>query len=280
MTDSLEPFTHDLHFDVPAGLVDRAKAAAVEAPVRETRELGQTSRSGDTEEPLLRNRRADRDWSMGRRTELLAGIAAAVLALIVIGTFAYIRGVTSPSPVAPVLIDPTIKQYQTLIAADQQTTINFLNYQCTVNPPESAACADAAAVAIDRLQQFLSDLNQSRPPARFAAIDSRMRNHLGLAIADLRAVIAANKAMDVSGAAMAVTASMSERDALDRETGAVIFSRQETVQSYSAIVRAGNSNLLACDVCQQLASQNQVSCLASQTPSCADAIAATKLQVE
>lgn len=39
--------------------------------------------------------------SMGRRTELAAGIAAVVLAAIVIGSFAYIRAVTRPHTVAP-----------------------------------------------------------------------------------------------------------------------------------------------------------------------------------
>jgi hypothetical protein len=281
MTDTLERFLQDLHFDVPAGLVDRAKAAAVDAPVRQPGELSETSRSRDTTQPLAPNRRADREWPMGRRTELLAGIAAAVLALIVIGTFAYIRGVATPRPAVPALPDLTIKQYQTLIASDQGTTTNnFLNYQCTVNPPESAACADEAAASIVRLQQYLSDLNQGRPPARFAAIAGRLRHHLGLAMADLGAVIAANKAGDVSGAATALTAAMNERDTLNREASAVIFSSQETVQSYSALVRTGNSNLLACDLCQKLVSQTVVPCQSTQGPGCADEVAATTLQVE
>ncbi len=266
MTDSLERFLQDLHFDVPSGLVDRAKAAAVDAPVHNAGELGQTSRILD---PL------------GRRTELIAGIAAAVLALIVIGTFVYIRGVTTPNRVIPALPDQTIKQYQTLIATDQQTTTNnFLNFQCTINPPESSVCADEATASIDRLQQYLLDLNQSRPPARFTAIDGRLRRHLGLVMADLRAVIAASKAGDVSGAAAALTAVMNERDTLNREANAITFSRQETPAGFAGIVSTGSSSLLACDLCQKLVSQTPVSCQSTQRPDCADEVAATTLQVE
>jgi hypothetical protein len=281
MTDSLERFLQDLRFDVPAGLVDRAKMATVDAPVRESSELGQMSRDLDMTHKLLPNRRADRDWPVGRRTELLAGIAAAVLALIVIGTFAYIRGVATPTPAVPALPNLTITQYQALIASDQGTTTNnFLNDQCDVNPPQSAACAGEAAAAIVRLQQYLSDLNQSRPPARFAAIDGRLRRHLGLVLADLRALIAAGKAGDVSGAATALTAATNERDTLSREASAIIFSSQETPLGYVGIVSTGSSNLLACDLCQKLVSQTPVPCQSTQGPGCADEIAATTLQVE
>jgi hypothetical protein len=254
MTDSLERFLEDLRFDVPAGLVDRAKAAA--AP----------------------RQRSDRDRPMGRRTELVVGIAAALLALIVIGTFAYIRIVASPRLVVPALPDPTTTQYQVRIAADQAAAFSFLEYQCTINPPLSTACADRAPVAIGLLQQWLDDLDQTRPPARFAAIDARLRYHLAVDIADLHAVIAANTAMDESGATAAVTAAMNERDTSNREASDIVFSSKETAGSYSAIVRSDSSKLRACDLCQKLVSQ--ASCQASQSSSCSDEIAATRLQVE
>lgn len=43
---------------------------------------------------------------MGRRTELAAGIAAVLLAALVIGSFAYIRAVTRPQTVAPPVTSP------------------------------------------------------------------------------------------------------------------------------------------------------------------------------
>jgi hypothetical protein len=38
--------------------------------------------------------------------------------------------------------------------------------------------------------------------------------------------------------------------------------------------------MLACDLCQKLVSQSQLSCQATQAPNCADEIAAMRLQVE
>lgn len=52
-------------------------------------------------ERLVRNGLADHHKPMGRRTELAAGIAAVVLAAIVVGTFAYIRVATRPHTIAP-----------------------------------------------------------------------------------------------------------------------------------------------------------------------------------
>lgn len=281
MTDSLERFLHDLHFEVPTGLVDRAKAAAIGAPrlPRDAREH-ETSLSRDAGPTELGPAVLSRPTGLGRRTEWAVGIAAILIAAIVIGTFVYIRTVAGLHNMAPAVPDPSIKQYQAMIAADQPRTLNFLEMQCTVNPPESTACADAAAVAIRGMQPWLDHLNQSRPPARFAAIDGRMRHHLVLVIADLRAVIAANRATDVSGAATAVSSAQGERDTLNRESFAVILSDKMTVDSYSGVVRLDNSNLLACDLCRKLASPSQLSCQAAQTQSCSDEIAAMRLQVE
>jgi hypothetical protein len=221
------------------------------------------------------------DRRTGRRTELAAGIAAVVLAAIVIGTFVYIHtvaGLHSTPPIVPALPDPSIGKYQAMVAADYSRVIPFLNGECTFNP--STACGDAAAVTIGESQTWLDDLNQTRPPGRFAGISGRMRHHLALAIADLQALIAANKAMDESGATTVLAAIFIERDELYREAGAVINSSQETTGSYLGMVRLDNSNLLACDLCQRLVSHNQVSCTAGQTPSCVDEIAASRLQVE
>lgn len=297
MTDSLERFLHDLQFEVPAGLVDRAMAAAVDAPAMPRPgpgEPAQTSRSVDAMEsevarPALlrqrsvRNKLGDGYIDMGRRTELVAGIAAVAIAAIVIGTFAYIHTVAGLHSAAPATFaspDPNIKQYQALIAADQQRMQGFLSYECTVNPAFSSGCADAAAAAIGKVQPWLDDLNQTRPPARFEAIDARIRHHLALAVADLDALVAANKTMDESGAAAALAALFIERDTVFREANAVIFSSEATIRSYAGIVGLDNSNLLACDLCQRLVSQDQLSCQSSQAPSCADEVAGTRLQVE
>ncbi len=104
MTDTLERFLDDLRFDVPAGLVDRAKAAAVvidPETVVNSRVLPSRSRDLVENHHLAWNGPADRRRTMGRRTELAAGIAAVVIAAIVIGSFAYIRAVSRPHTVSP-----------------------------------------------------------------------------------------------------------------------------------------------------------------------------------
>ena len=53
-----------------------------------------------------------------------------------------------------------------------------------------------------------------------------------------------------------------------------------TPRLVAGVSSTGKANLLGCTACQQLVSQNLVSCLVSQTPSCPDEIAATGLQVE
>ena len=67
-----------------------------------------------------------RRTGLGRRTEWVVGIAAVVIAAIVIGTFVYIRTVAGLHDMAPAVPDPSIKQYQALTAADQHRMFNFL----------------------------------------------------------------------------------------------------------------------------------------------------------
>jgi hypothetical protein len=264
---------------VPAYLSSQARLALRHAdhtaPDIES-ELGTSAEAG---ERLALRGFADRHT--GHRTERAAGIAAVVLAAIVIGTFVYIRtvaGLHTTPPVVPALPDPGIGKYQAMIAADYSRVIPYVNGECTIVP--STPCADAAAVTIGELQTWVDDLNQTRPPTRFVGISSRMRRDLALATADLQALVAANKAMDENRATTVLAAVFIDRDALYREAGAVINSSQETLNSYSGMVRLDNSNLLACDLCQRFVGQNQVSCGAGQAPSCVDEIAALRLLVE
>jgi hypothetical protein len=103
MTDSLERVLLDLHFEVPAGLVERAKAAAALAepePLRGGRTLPDTRPQEWTRPP------ADPRRPMNRRWEWAAGIAAVVIAAIVIGSFVYVRSITRPHEVTPPITSP------------------------------------------------------------------------------------------------------------------------------------------------------------------------------
>jgi hypothetical protein len=98
MTDTLERFLQDLRFDLPPGLVERATAAAAAAEpgaVPSRRGFPRTGRDSDHRKPI------------GRRTELAAGIAAILLAAIVIGSFAYVRAVTHQRTVKPPITTPS-----------------------------------------------------------------------------------------------------------------------------------------------------------------------------
>jgi hypothetical protein len=105
MTDSLERFLQDLHFEVPAGLVERAKAAAAVAqpePLRDGRTLRDTGRKQERTRPLTDPRRP-----INRRWEWAAGIAAVVIAALVIGSFVYVRSITRPHDVTPPVTSPS-----------------------------------------------------------------------------------------------------------------------------------------------------------------------------
>jgi hypothetical protein len=98
MTDSLERFLLDMRFDLPPGLVDRATAAAAVAQPGALPNRRETVRTGSDFE---------RRRPMGSRTELVAGIAAIVLAAIVIGSFAYVRAITHQRTITPPITSPT-----------------------------------------------------------------------------------------------------------------------------------------------------------------------------
>jgi|GEM_PF-1280809 len=103
MSDSLELFLQDLRFDVPPGLVERAKAAAVAgAKPRAAVYRNVSTRPGADGSPS-----GDRRGTMGRRTEFAAAIAAIVLAAIVVGSFVYVRSLTRPHNVTPPITSPS-----------------------------------------------------------------------------------------------------------------------------------------------------------------------------
>jgi len=177
-------------------------------------------------------------------------------------------------PVSPSVQDPSIKRYQTMIGADSQRVISSQSNNCA---SLADACPTAAANVVAALQQWLDDLDATRPPARFAYLDAQMRRHIPLAISGLNAAVTAYNAKDQAGMDNAINAAVNERDALEAEVNDIVASRLATNAAYKAVVRSDSANLLACTACQQLLSQNQVSCPASQTPSCPDQIAAASV---
>jgi hypothetical protein len=216
---------------------------------------------------------------VGRASSLVAALLVVLLVgALVVGVRAWRDGgLPKTQPVSPSVQDPSIKRYQTLIGTDSQRVISSQSNNCA---SLADACPTAAANVVAALQQWLDDLDATRPPTRFAYLDAQMRRHIPLAISGLNAAVTAYKAKDQAGMDNAINAAVNERDALEAEVNDIVGARPATNAAYKAVVRSDNANLLACTACQQLLSQNQVSCPASQTPSCPDQIAAARFQLE
>lgn len=207
--------------------------------------------------------------SLGRAGSLAGALLIVLLmASLVLGVRAWFM---NTHPVVPTGPDPSVKHYQSMISVDLLRLQGAPEYTCTYI--DDAACLPRKALFSAALQQWLDDLDR-RPPARFAALDDLMRQHLFVAISEQNAFITAYKAKDPNW----VNLPYDDWSVTDFARDIVASSEGTTVQ-YTAEVRLDRAYLLACVLCQRL-SQNQVTCQASQTPTCADEIAAVRLQVE
>jgi hypothetical protein len=207
--------------------------------------------------------------SLGRASALVGALLVVlVMASLVLGVHLWF---VKTRPVAPAGPDPSVKLYQSMINVDLQRLQDAPEYTCTY--VDDAHCLPQMVLFSAALQQWLDDLDR-RPPARFAALDDLMRQHLFFAIAEQNAFVTAYKAKDPNW----VNLPYDDWSVMDFARDIVASSQGTTVQ-YTAEVRLDRAYLLACVLCQRL-SQNQVTCQASQTPTCADEIAAVRLQVE
>jgi hypothetical protein len=221
-----------------------------------------------------------RPWlvSLGRAGSLVGALLVVLLmASLVLGVHFWLMNTHPVVPAAPLGRSLTIKQYQALVRADQQRLDSEPGGYCSITDTE---CPAVAALNTAAMQQWLDDLNHSQPPARFAAVDALMRRQLALAISYQNAAMTAYRARDQKGVETAFAAGASELDVLDRQAGDIIASTQGTMVTYTTAVRMNRALLLACDLCQLLLSQDQVTCQSSQTPTCVDEIAAVRGQVE
>jgi hypothetical protein len=251
-------FHEALDTEPPAGAYARLQIALVKSPVKLQPRLALQPR-----------------WSRtGLR--LSAVLTAIVLAIVAVAAFLATHRALDGS--VPAGSDRAIKSYQTLVGNDYQrsrearprgTCMNFLD----------ASCPAATVRSVSALQQWLDDLNQSEPPARFAFVDAQMRSHLGLLISDMNAAAAAQRAKDQSGLAHANQAAGNERGWLDDTVSSVVNSQQGTVATYTEAVRLRKQNLVQCAGCEQLVSQRYVSCNGDQASACQDGIQHISFQV-
>jgi hypothetical protein len=207
--------------------------------------------------------------SLGRAGSLAGALLIVLLmASLVLGVRAWFM---NTHPVVPTGPDPSVKHYQSMISVDLQRLQDAPEYTCTYI--DDADCLPEMALFSAALQQWLDDLDR-RPPARFAVLDDLMRQHLFVAISEQNAFVTAYEAKDPNW----VNLPYDDWSVTDFATDIVASSQGTTVQ-YMAEVRLDRAYLLACVLCQRL-SQNQVTCQASKTPTCANEIASVRLQVE
>lgn len=226
--------------------------------------------------PRAMQRREQSRWLVGLGH--IGALAAALLVMLLIAALVvgvHIWRTTQPIPAGP---DPATVQYQAMIGADYRTFNDVPGYNCTTFA--DTKCVPEVELTTISLQAWLDDLNRSHPPARFAAVDALMRRHLELAVSANNAFISAF--ITRNGALMNTSGNTvnNEIGSLSHLAEDVVASSQGTITSHTSAVRSDRAYLLGCALCQRLLSQETVSCRTDQTPSCADEIAAVRLQVE
>jgi len=231
---------------------------------------------------------ARRSWS-GIRAPWLVGfgrmgaIAAMLLAVLLIaalaiGMHAWRTGDLN-APLAPAGTDPAIRQYQAMTVEDDQLLADAAPAVDTCNYYGDPKCLPAVAIQTRAVQQWLNDLNASRPPARFAAIDALIRGHLGRLISVNNAWAVAYQARNDTAVTGGDNEYGAESDALETLAADVIEASPRTTDSYQSAVELNRAYLVACTKCQQLVDQDPASCEA-QAAGCWDEIATIRLQLE
>jgi len=238
----------------------------------------------------------------GRASSLVAGLLVLLLVVaLVVGLHLWRNADLNTRPV-PAVQTPTIKQYQALVSADLQKSVLTNGFTCSTF--DDGACLPKTATADAAEQHWLDDLNNSQPPARFAALDALMRRHLARILSADISFVAGFKAKDPKATGAASDAVTSEIDALQRLAGDIVASRQGTIASYTAAIRVDKAILFGgsdptnapccpqprtgplgggstwCLVCQLLVNGPLASCQAGQAATCASQIAVIRVQVE
>jgi hypothetical protein len=217
--------------------------------------------------PALRMRGS----KMGLR--LAAGLAFLVLAAALVAAFLATHNATSGS--VPAGTGLSIQAYQKLVNDDGTKANNTWSSPCDTT--QHSGCQADASRALVALQQWLTDLNRSQPPARFAVVDAQLRLHLTGSIAGLNALLAASQAGDQAGIDRAYLLALAGRLWTDAVIPSIVTSQQVDVAAYTNVVRAESSSLASCTSCQDLAGQLQIACAQSQT--CQDLVDATAGQI-
>src|SRR5258706_11637952 len=197
-------------------------------------------------------------FSFGRTGSVVAAVLALLLiAAAVIGIRAWHDSLVNSQPGSPRVQNPTVSQYQAMVAHDE---IYALSKQANACAVLGDACPTSEPLLAAALQKWLDDLNGTRPPSRFVYVDPELRRHVAACIRDLTAALAAYNAQDQKGMDAAIGAAVSERDTFSAEVDAIRNSSQASPSGYASAIRSDQSGLTNCVACQTLAGPAQAPC--------------------
>lgn len=206
--------------------------------------------------------------------QLVAGLLILVVAAAAVAAFVELRYSTPRSEPAAL----NLAAYQAVVSGDVNRLIsaNSSGIDCTT---VQANCLGPGKQVLAALQRFLDDLNRFQPPTRLAVTNSLMRHHLAAVIADFNGVLAAYIAKDQVALDRDNYLFNAQGEWLSAITTSISQSRQGTIASYIASVRAGKQNMATCNGCRplQLAGQE---CTEIQTALCEADVVYAKLDIE
>jgi hypothetical protein len=209
----------------------------------------------------------------GGAMQLAAGGLIVVLAAAAVAAF--LDRSFSARNVAPAAMDAAA--YQAMASRDVNNAVSAASgTDCTT---VQSNCLGPGKVSQTAFRQWLDDLNRSKPPAVFAAIDAEMRHHLAAAIADLDGILAAYAAKDQTALDRDDYLLTAQGEWVTAIATSISQSHQGTVASYVESAQAGKQGMALCNGCRplQLAGQD---CTEIQTLKCEADVVYAELDIE
>lgn len=178
---------------------------------------------------------------MGLR--VAAVLAAAVIA-VALGA-AILASHHGPVGSVPAGVDPGVKAYQTMISL-HISNFNTVANSVSCGTLDDTGCAADAAAVVPVLNKWVSDLSSFQTPAQFAALDAMLRRHLTDQAVYLNAMLAAQKANNVTAFDFAFEGAFYEREWLDPATGAIDGSYPRVAGSHHDALALTKQSLELC----------------------------------
>ena len=198
-----------------------------------------------------------RMWSPQSWRRQLVAIAA--LLLLAIGAGILIHEAQVLNRTNPVTTpSPQVRAYQSAVSSGVQGVAAASRTSCQTT--QTTGCPEAITALRQAAQRWLSDLDRSTPPARFAPVAAELRRNLGVLIADLNAMELAVRADDQNALDRARDHGSDEDQLVQDEGYAIAHAYQGTAAAYRASVHRQVTTLNDCGLCQVVISQSNAQC--------------------